>query len=163
MATSEAETKDSAGSGLIGAVRTAWIVVVLIFLITIPVRFYLAGHGAFAFHSASASGRDSAWDPHRTVGDILVLLSLLQLLLAVAARLPRRLLLRAVALFVLMIVQYVIAQLGDSKSTLWIAALHPVNALAITGIAIGMVIEGRAYLPIARFRAAGGIAHDASG
>jgi Family of unknown function (DUF6220) len=119
--------------------------------------------GAFSFHNARASGRDSAWDPHRTLDDILVLISLLQLLLALAARLPRPLLLRAGALFVLMIVQYTLAQLGDSTSTLWIAALHPVNALAITGIAIGIVIEGRAHLPIARIRPTAASAHDASG
>jgi hypothetical protein len=134
------------------ALRITWMLVVLIFLLLIPVQFYLAGHGAFEFHNSTASGRDASWDPHRALGNLLLLISLLQLLLALAARLPRPLLFRAVGLFVLMIVQYVLAQLGDSVSTRWLAAFHAVNALAITGAAIGMVLEGRSYLPIARFR-----------
>jgi len=53
-----------------------------------------------------------------------------------------------------MILQYVLARLGDSVSTRFIAALHPLNALAITGLTIGLVILSRPYLPIARFRPA---------
>lgn len=134
------------------ALRSSWIVVVLIFLALIPVQFYLAGHGAFEFHNSTAAGRDAGWDPHRALGDILALLSLIQLLLALAARLPRPVLIQAVALLVLMIVQYVLAQLGDSVSTRWLAALHPLNGVAIMGTAFGMVIGGRQYVPITRFR-----------
>ena len=83
----------------------------------------------------------------------MLLIALLQLLLTLPARLPRSLLLRAAGLFVLMVVRYILAQLGDSISTRFIAALHPVNALAITGIVIGMVIESRPFSPIPRLRA----------
>jgi hypothetical protein len=139
---------------MIGALRSAWTSIIWVFLILLPVQFYLAGHGAFEFHNASAAGRDAAWDPHRTLGDILLLIALIQLPLAFAARLPRPLLIRAVGLPVLMVLQYVLARLGDSVSTRFIAALHPLNALAITGLTIGLVILSRPYLPIARFRPA---------
>lgn len=139
-------------NALTRGLRSTWVGVIYLILILIPVQFYLAGHGAFEFHNASAAGRDSGWDPHRTLGDILLLLSLLQLLLAIPTRLPRSLLVRAAGLFALMVVQYILAQLGDSVSTRFIAALHPVNALAITGIVIGMVIESRSLSPLARLR-----------
>lgn len=137
---------------MISAVRSTWVTIIYLFIILIAIQFYLAGHGAFEFHNATAAGRDAGWDPHRTLGDIMVLLSLLQLLLALAARLPRGLLIRAVGLFVLMVLQFVLAQLGDSVSTRFIAALHPLNALAITGLVIGLVIESRPFSPIPRFR-----------
>lgn len=143
-----------AADTVIHTVRAVWVTIIWIFLILIPIQFYLAGHGAFEFHNTTAAGRDTAWDPHRTLGDIMVLISLLQLLLGLAARLPRGLLFRSVGLFVLMVLQYVLAGLGDTVSTRFIAALHPVNALAITGLALGLVILSRPYLPIARFRPA---------
>src|SRR5947209_835197 len=135
------------GHDVIRALQSTWVSVIWLFLILVPIQFYLAGHGAFEFHNSTDSGRDAGWDPHRTLGDILLLISLLQLLLALAARLPRALLVRAVGLFALMILQYILASLGDSVSTRFIAALHPVNGLAITGLMIGMVIQSRPYLP----------------
>jgi Family of unknown function (DUF6220) len=139
-----------------GALRATWAIVAWLFLILIPIQFYLAGHGAFDFHNATAAGRDSGWDPHRALGDIMVLISLIQLPIALAGRLPRGLLTRAIGLPVLMILQYFLASLGDSVSTRFIAALHPVNGLAILGLTIGMVIDGRQYLPIGRLRPASG-------
>jgi hypothetical protein len=139
-------------NALTRGLRATWVGVIYLFLILIPVQFYLAGHGAFEFHNATAAGRDAGWAPHRILGDALLLLSLVQLLLALPSRLPGSLLTRAAGLFGLMVVQYILAQLGDSVSTRFLAALHPVNALAITGIVIGMVIESRSFSPLARLR-----------
>jgi hypothetical protein len=134
------------------ALRSIWAVLMLLFVILIPIQFYLAGHGAMeGAHAASKSivGMKTAWDPHSALGDIMLLLSLLCLLAALAARLPGRLLQMAGGLFVFMIIQLVLAQLNGSASTRWLAAVHGVTALVVTGLAVSLVIRSRPYWPIA--------------
>jgi cell division protein FtsW (lipid II flippase) len=126
-----------------------WLVVLMI-----PVQFYLAGRGAFAFHEAASSSREDAWAAHAIVGTIIGLVVLLGLIAAFAARLPRRWLGLTGLLFVLMIVQMALAGFGDDSSTRWLAAVHPVNALLLTGLAVVLAIRARVYLP----RALGGTA-----
>jgi hypothetical protein len=136
------------------AFRSIWALLTWLVVIMIPVQFYLAGQGAFAFHDAAASAREDAWGAHAIFGTLIGLAVLLALLSGLAARLPRRLLGLTGLLFVLMLVQMVLAGFGDSSSTRWLAAVHPVNALILTGVAIMLVIRSRAYLP----RALGGTA-----
>lgn len=132
--------------------RSIWSVLAWLFLIGIPVQFYLAGHGAFSYHLTAASGRADAWNAHAAFGTLLALISLLVLLTAFAARLPGLLLRLSGALFFFMIVQLLLAGFGDSGSTRWIAALHPVNGLIVTGLGIMLAIRARAYLPVASWR-----------
>ncbi len=134
--------------------RPVWAILTWLVVLMIPIQFYLAGQGAFAFHDAAASARDDAWGAHAMFGTLIGLAVLLALLAGLAARLPRRLLGLTGLLFVLMLVQMVLAGFGDSSSTRWLAAVHPVNALLLTGVAIMLVIRSRAYLP----RALGGTA-----
>lgn len=124
--------------------RSTWTVLTWIFLLAIPVQFYLAGLGAF--HAAGGS----SWDPHVAWGSLMALLSLLMLLVALAARLPRQLLGFTALLLALMVVQYVLPFFDPSVKG--VAALHPVNALLIVGAAIGLVFRSRVYSPIARLR-----------
>ena len=124
--------------------RSTWTVLTWIFLVAIPVQFYLAGLGAFhAFKS-------DPWNAHAAWGTLMGLLALLMLLVALAARLPRRLLGFTALLFVLMVIQFILGGLGDSAKG--VAALHPVNALLIIGVAIMLVFRSRIYSPVARFR-----------
>jgi cell division protein FtsW (lipid II flippase) len=132
--------------------RPTWATLIWLALILIPVQFYLAGHGAFEFHNASSAAREDAWGAHAAVGTLIGLFVLLALLAAFAARLPRRLLTMTGVLFVLMLVQMVLAGFGDSSSTRWFAALHPVNALILTGVTIMLAVRARPFLPIARLR-----------
>jgi len=95
-------------------------------------QFFLAGLAVFRAkpdppHKLLDS---SAFDPHRGVGDALVLISFALLVLAVVNREQIRL---ALVLFVLMLVQFGLASVGNSVPVL--GALHPVNGLLILGIA----------------------------
>jgi hypothetical protein len=132
--------------------RPTWAILTWLVVLMIPVQFYLAGQGAFAFHEATASSRDDAWAAHAAFGSLIGLVVILVLLTGLAARLPRRLLGMTGLLFVLMLVQVALAGFGDSASTRWLASVHPVNALLVTGVAVSLAIRGRAYLP----RALGG-------
>jgi hypothetical protein len=128
----------------------AWL-----FVILIPIQFYLAGHGAFEYHNTAAKARTDAWGAHAGVGDLMLLISLLALLVALAGRLPRRLLIFAGALFVFMVIQLLLAvAFGDNTSTRWIAALHPVNALIVTGLGGMLAVRARQYLPFGPWREA---------
>ena len=141
--------------------RSIWVVLLWLFLLTIPVEFYLAGHGAMegahAAHKAVV-GMKTAWDPHTFLGILMLLLSLLTLLMALLARPPRRLLLINAGLFVFMVIQFLLPLLNGSASTRWLAALHGVNALVVTGLAIMLTIRTFRYGPLARTR--GGLEGD---
>jgi Family of unknown function (DUF6220) len=141
------------------ALRSVWASLIWLFVVLVPIQFYLAGHGAMegAYSSDKATAgkpivvMTGAWDPHVILGTLMLLISLLTLLFALAGRLPRRLLAFTGALFVLMIIQYILPLFYDSASTRAIAALHAVNALLVTGLAIDLAIRSRPYFPIARF------------
>jgi hypothetical protein len=132
--------------------RSIWAVLIWLFLVMIPIQFYLAGHGAFEFHTHSLTGREDAWGPHAAFGTIMALVTLLALVFALAGRLPRRILMFSGALFVFMIIQLILAGFGDSSSTRWIAALHPVNALIVTGLGIMLAMRARPFLPFGPWR-----------
>ncbi|HEV3311546.1 MAG TPA: DUF6220 domain-containing protein [Chloroflexota bacterium] len=130
--------------------RGIWTSLIWLFAIMIPIQFYLAGHGAMeGAHAADKAilPMKTAWDPHVAFGTLMLLVSLLVLLTALAARPPARLLGMSAGLFVLMIIQFVLPFFNDSASTRGIAALHAVNALLITGIIIGLIIRSRPYWP----------------
>src|SRR5207248_4631729 len=106
-----------------------WAVLILIFVVMIPIQFYLAGHGAMEGAHAADKGigvMKTAWDPHSAFGSLMALVSLLILVAGLAARLARRLLILTIALFVFMIIQLVLPGFNDSVSTRWISALHAV-------------------------------------
>src|SRR3954453_23296856 len=105
--------------------RSIWAVLIWLFLVLIPIQFYLAGRGAFELDEKLKSTREDAWAAHAAVGDIIGLVVLLALIAALGGRLPRNLLWHMGALFVLMVIQAFLPGLGDASSTRWIAALHP--------------------------------------
>ena len=86
------------------------------------IMFFLAGLGAFG----------EPYDAHRATGMGLGLLALILLVLAAIGR--RESLAASAALFVLMIIQSVLAVAG-SEGTAVIGALHPVNGLLILFVA----------------------------
>lgn len=135
------------------ALRSIWALLILLFVVAIPVQFYLAGHGAMeGAHAAdkSITVMKTAWDPHTSLGTLMLLLSLLILLVALAARVPRPVLGITAGLFVSMVVQFVLPLLNDSASTRWIAALHGVTALIVTGLALRLLMSAWQYLPFGR-------------
>jgi hypothetical protein len=104
-----------------------WIV-----LIGAALQFFLAGLAVFRAkpHGSDKLFESSAFDPHRVVGDALILATFAILVLAIVNREQVRI---AGALFVLMLVQYGLAAAGDSIAAL--GALHPVNGLLVLGLA----------------------------
>jgi hypothetical protein len=104
-----------------------WVV-----LIGAALQFFLAGLAVFRAkpHGSDKLFESSAFDPHRVVGDALILATFAILVLAIVNREQVRI---AGALFVLMLVQYGLAAAGDSVAAL--GALHPVNGLLVLGLA----------------------------
>lgn len=96
------------------------------------VEFFLAGLGVFRVEDgASSAGFDRVWDPHRTLGNVLLIVGLLVLVAAVVARLGRTLVLVNLTFPLLVLIQSVLANSGPS----WVRALHPVVAVLILALA----------------------------
>src|SRR5262249_9194533 len=91
------------------------------------VQFYLVGAALFGL---------TTFQLHRMVGYLLVPLVALLLILALGGLLGRRAIGLSVLLLVLVAVQAVLPSLRASVPSL--AALHPVNALALIGVAVAI-------------------------
>ena len=104
-----------------------------IFLAGLLLQFYLAGAALFGVGSFA---------PHRMLGDALTILAILFPILALVGRLGRQLIGLSLLLVFLTIVQVTLPSLQGSAS--WIAALHPVNALALIGVGARISRMGRA-------------------
>jgi hypothetical protein len=107
-----------------------------IFLAGLLLQFYLAGTALFGAGS---------FQPHRMLGDALTLLAVLFPVLALVGRLGRRLVGLSFLLLLLTVVQMMLPSLRGSVS--WIAALHPVNALALMGVSALIRRSSRAEAP----------------
>src|ERR671932_1688614 len=104
---------------------TAWLLVA-----TVLIQVFLAGQAIF--DGAVYASPD--FDPHRNFALIVGLASLLLFILGFLARLPRSMLILTIVQFVLMFIQGFLPGLRSTSHTL--AALHPVNALLIFGVAL---------------------------
>jgi uncharacterized protein DUF6220 len=103
-----------------------------IYLLAVIVQFFLAGLGAF--------GGD--WDVHSGVGFVVAIGSLLLLVVAAVARLPRRMFFVTLLLVGLNVLQIGLARIDVDE----LAALHPVNALVIVIVAYSLMQRSRGYL-----------------
>lgn len=105
----------------IGFVALAWL-----FAAAVVVQVFLAGLSLF----------DSAlrWDDHRAFGSLIGFVPVLLLVCAVVGRLPLRLIGGAALLFWLYGMQFALAHAGTG----YVAALHPVNAIALFALAVGL-------------------------
>lgn len=99
-----------------------WLV--QIFMAGLVLQFYLTG--------ASIFGVGLSFEPHRKLGFALTLVAILFPVLALVGRLGRKLIGFSTALAFLAIVQAILPSIRGIAP--WIAALHPVNALALMGI-----------------------------
>jgi hypothetical protein len=93
------------------------------------VQFYLVGAALFGV---------TTFELHRRLGYLLAVPVALLLILALAGRLGRRGIGLSALLLLLVVVQALLPALRSSVP--WLAALHPVNALALMGVtaAIGL-------------------------
>jgi hypothetical protein len=115
-------TSPSSSSSASGAAR-AHRALSLLFLAGAAVQFFLAGLAAFG-------GTD--WEPHQIWGTVLTALALVIVLLAAFGR--REAAQASTILLVLMVLQNVLGGVGTDVPVL--GALHPVNGLAILGVAM---------------------------
>jgi hypothetical protein len=104
----------------IGFALVAWL-----FAFGAIVQFYLAGAAIFATGS---------FELHRNAGYMFGLLAIVLIVLALAGRMPRRVVAASALLFGLMMLQSVFVVLRTSSPN--IAALHPVNGLLIVGLGL---------------------------
>jgi hypothetical protein len=117
--------------------RAAFRYLLTLFLVGVAVQFFLAGLGVFKAQHATDHGTvgdsqfASYFDPHRANGNALLLLGVLVFLAALIGRTGRRRVLPALALPILVELQFVFANSGPS----WFRAIHVLNALVIAGLA----------------------------
>jgi hypothetical protein len=110
--------------------RVAQIWVTWLFLAALAVEFFFAGAGAFGA---------ADWDLHRAYGWFLTAASVLLLVVAAVAR---RLIPLSAALVAVMIVQWLLATLGEDASE-WLGALHGLNALVAFGVAMTIAVRAQ--------------------
>jgi hypothetical protein len=105
------------------------------FLGLAALQFFLAGLGVFRNNPDPGKKiiESSTFDPHRIVGDIA---SLVAILILVMALITRRQIQLASALFVLMIIQNLLAGLGEDTPVF--GALHALNGVLL--LAIGTIL-----------------------
>jgi hypothetical protein len=101
----------------------AWIVVA-----AVVAQFFFAGLGIFGATTLQA---------HRTTGNLIGAASLLLLVLALVGMMGRMRIGLSALLFVLTIIQNLLVR-GPSL----VAALHPLNALAVLGVAVALARSG---------------------
>jgi hypothetical protein len=126
-----------ARSGLRSFARTAYVVVVWIFVACLVVQLFLAGLGTFAGYQNFLT--------HRDFGYLFGLLVLPLIILAALARLPRRFILLSLLLLVLFAMQSVLILFRSDAPS--IAALHPLNGVLILLIALWLGIAVRRFVP----------------
>jgi hypothetical protein len=110
-------------------------VIVTLFLLCAVAQFFFVGLIAFGYESGGL------W--HQTLGDAMVPFALV--IAIVSAFAGRRIAILGLILFLLMVLQYVLAKFAPGLSP-WVAALHPVNGLAILGVAGGGIQRALAEL-----------------
>jgi hypothetical protein len=127
--------------------RKAYRWMVILLLVLIAVQFFLAGIGVFGDEGKTSDD----FDPHRMLGNVLLLVSLILLILAAVGKLGRPLLPMTAGLFVLMFIQGILAGVGEDTQI--VGAFHVLNALLLVGLTYHLFERVRDGFPEA---AAGG-------
>ncbi len=109
-----------------------WLVV--LFLVGIPVQFYLAGRGVF--------GASTSYDAHKSVGDVMHLVATVAFVVTFFGADMRngRDIGLGFGLFALMTIQAIIPSYKHPE----VGALHPLNALLLLGLAVHLLMRDRA-------------------
>jgi Family of unknown function (DUF6220) len=110
---------------------TAYRWVTLLFAVAVVVQFFLAGLGVFGIDAGTKLDDQSSLDPHRVLGNILVVVAIVLLLLLLAARPTRHVFIPYIALVVLTILQPILAGIGGE----FFGGLHGLVALGVFALA----------------------------
>jgi hypothetical protein len=114
--------------------QNLYLVLASLMLLGIFLQGFLIGALLFA---GATWGRSA----HGFVGLALLLLSLVLALVGLAARIPGRMKIQGFLLFVLVIIQLALASLDASVPLL--AALHPANAMILSGLNLFLIFRIR--------------------
>ncbi len=114
--------------GFVRAMRGLYIGFIWLFALCLAVQFFLAGMGVFA---------GASWfDAHAGFAFLFEFITIILLILSLLGRFPRAIPLYSLLLIGLFVLQYVFVELGRGLNVLFIAAFHPVNAVAIFWVTI---------------------------
>jgi hypothetical protein len=128
--------------------RRAYSIVGALLMLQFFLQLYFIAGAIFTIVNANDNAKDvySAFKNadsfaglHAINGDIIGLTTLVMFILSIAARYPRRTIILTGVLFVLLLVQVVLAHTGIAV----ISALHGLNALVMIGL--GGYLTGRAF------------------
>jgi len=110
--------------------RITYLVVAWLFLVSVLIQVFLAGLSLFV--------SSDYWQTHIGVGHSAPgILALLLVIFVLVGRLPRATILLTVLLFVLVVAQTEVFAAIRAQAPL-VAALHPVNALILFAIGVGL-------------------------
>ena len=130
-----------------GVLRTIFRYWLWVLLAMVVLQIGFAGYGVFDAASKTDSGGtldedsfNSGFEPHITLGYLLVLAGLITLLLALAARPGRPRVIHALVIFVLLIVQVLLAWFAFGVPAVF-GALHPLNAFLILGAVAALTMR----------------------
>ncbi|HTV12741.1 MAG TPA: DUF6220 domain-containing protein [Acidimicrobiales bacterium] len=134
-----------------GAARPLFYWLAVLFVLGAVVEFFLAGLGVFETQrlGTTAGSRltkhafNNNFGPHILLGSILVVLAIALVLVALVARLERRMKLMSLGLFVLIAIQAALADSGPPA----LRALHPVLGVAALGLGVHLVLTARRKQP----------------
>lgn len=130
-----AQTRPTPVGGLARWGRIAFVSVTGLLLAAIALQVFLAGMSIFA---------DATWwQIHMLTGALIEILPLLLIALAFLGRLPRAYPLVSVLLLGQVFLQYAFIEIGANAGAPWLAALHPVNALAL--FLVGLLLLQKAW------------------
>jgi hypothetical protein len=117
--------------------RKAYTGLAYAFTALVVLQVFLAGIGVFGNWHA---GDDSNLEPHRVLGNILVLVSLVLLLIALVGRMGRTVWGLSLFLVVVIVLQSVWVHV-DGR---WVKAIHPTMAIVI--FALGHYLAGKSRI-----------------
>ncbi len=125
-------------SGYVRWARLAFNLVAWLFAACVADQIYLAGVAVFAVPAVND------FETHRNFGYLFGLLTLVLIVLAIVARLPRRVIGASALLLVLFALQSVFVAMRASTPAF--AALHPLNGFLIFIVALWVAWTTRGYL-----------------
>lgn len=111
--------------------RTVFLILAGLFAFGIVLQVFLAG--------VALMDDSSYLDMHRGIGYLVIFLTFPMLIAALAGRVSQRARGMAIGAVVLGILQYLLIAIGNNDSLHIVRAFHPVNALALFGLSIGLV------------------------
>jgi hypothetical protein len=129
------QTTQQISSQFARVMRIVYVVIVWGFIAGLFLQFFFAGLSIFV--------GPTWWDTHTAFGRGFGVTTVLLLLLAFAARLPRRQIVMTGILMLLYVLQILLIELPGRFGATAVSALHPVNAGIMLGLAI--VLAHRAW------------------